>query len=843
MFRQQSKYLKTLFLNFKNSNIINNNNNNNNNNILKSSKFTTTTSTINNNNNNNNNNNKKNNNNEIIEIEELRNKINRYNDLYYNKSKSEISDFEYDKLFKRLEILEKKFNQQTITNQVGAPISDYSNNRGLKFRHKSRMLSLQNTYSKDDIIAFKNKIEKFLLKKQTSQQQQPQQQIEYSLELKYDGIGISLVYENNKLKRVLTRGNGEIGEDITTNALQFIPSLKNLLTLPSNLTVFILFLILKYKDFEIRGEVVLNKSYLKIINKLKLDNNDQHQYKNTRNIVSGILRKSIEEDANDSLNIEPILLLNEQMKFDFFPYFFIPTNNNNNNINNGENENENDNEKENDNEMIIDDERCNTQSKNLKLFEKMGFQIDNGSNTVVTLSTGGGGNNNDIKNIEEFIKEWELKKRENHNWDIDGIVIKVNDINIQRILGDINRSPRWAFAYKFGAKSEISTIKDIVLQVGKSGRITPVALVEPIQVHGVTISRATLNNLSYINKLNIKIGSKVLIERAGDVIPKIITNLDDNINNTNTNTNTNNTNNIESLFKCNENGNILCPCNLKSELVNRVGYVDYFCVAENCPNQLVQQISWFVDKKAMNIQGVGKSQIQVLLENQLIEDFGDLYELYQFKEKLLSLKGFSHTKVNNLLESIEDSKSRGLASLLCAIGIPGIGSSNSKILSEKFQSLDNLINSPSIESIELQSGLGRQTSESIFNFFNPLDQFEKQYLDYLIFKFKSNNLKLTHNNNNDNNEEIGNNNNNNNNENNNSFLSNKYIVITGKFKLGDRDFVKDFIQRKFNAKVQSSINSFTQILLIGEKPAIAKLNKANELGIQIKSENELDIKH
>ncbi|KAK5584706.1 hypothetical protein RB653_006322 [Dictyostelium firmibasis] len=823
MFRHQSKSLKTFISTIKNNNYDNNKK------FLPISKFTTTND-INKNNSNNNNNNNNNININIDnndDIEELRNKIKRYNDLYYNKSISEISDFEYDKLFKRLENLEKKFNQQIVTNQIGAPIN-YSNNRGLKFRHKSRMLSLQNTYSKDDIIAFKNKIEKFLLKQQPVQ---TQKLIEYSLELKYDGIGISLVYENNILKRVLTRGDGEVGEDITTNALQFIPSLKNLLTLPSNLT--------KYKDFEIRGEVVLNKSYLKIINKLKLDNNDQHQYKNTRNIVSGILRKSIEEDENsdDSLNIEPMLLLNEQMKFDFFPYNFIPTNNNNNNNNNnssGDNNNNN----------IIIDERCNSQSKNLKLFEKMGFQIDSGSSNLVTLSIN---NNDDIKNIEEFIKEWEFKKRENHNWDIDGIVIKVNDINIQRILGDINRSPRWAFAYKFGAKSEVSTINDIVLQVGKSGRITPVAIVEPIQVHGVTISRATLNNLSYINKLKINIGSKVLIERAGDVIPKIIGKVNTHQDNTNNTSIIMDNDNkfIKSLFKCNEKGNIICPCNLETELINKVGYVDYFCVADNCPNQLLQQISWFVDKKAMNIQGVGKSQISILLENDLIEDFSDLYELHKYKDKLLSLKGFSYTKVNNLLDSIEASKQRGLASLLCAIGIPGIGSSNSKILSKKFQSLDNLINSTSIESIEIQSGLGRQTSESIFNFFNPLDQFEKQSLDFLIYKFKSNNLKLTHNNIIDeiNDNDTNNNNNNNNNNNGNHSLSNKYIVITGKFKLGDRDFVKDYIQRKFNSKVQSSINSLTQILLIGEKPAIAKLNKANELGLQIKNEDEFEFEN
>jgi len=467
-------------------------------------------------------------------------------------------------------------------------------------------------------------------------------------------------------------------------------------------------------------------------------------------------------------------------------------------------------------------DNLHTQLRNLNILKYYGFQIDSGATLIKSLDI----RDNDlekepvhpIKYIDDYIRFWE-SKRYDYPWDLDGLVIKVNSIALQNVLGETSRSPRWAFAYKFNAKTATSQVKEIVLQVGRTGRVTPVAELDPVEIAGVTISRATLNNIPFMEKLQIGPSSRVVIERAGDVIPKITKVLDP--------TSQPLTEILPSI-----NHQLVCPCKIASVLEKKPGYVDYFCTHQECPSQSSQQIHWFADKKAMDISGLGPSQIDEFIKHGYIEDLGDLFLLHQYKDKMLQLKGYSHTKVNNILDSIEASKSKGLEYVLCGIGIPGIGRSNSKKLAFAFGSLDAIISCPSPTDIAEKSGLGAQISESIHSFFHPIDPEEKDYIDQLLFKLKKNNVKLT----------ISSDNTTANNDNNDITQDNRFrgknVVITGKFDMGERDLVKDHYQRYYGAKVQSSLNSRTDFLIVGEKPADAKIKKANQLGIPIINGNE-----
>ncbi|KYR02698.1 hypothetical protein DLAC_00157 [Tieghemostelium lacteum] len=721
---------------------------------------------------------------EVIELDKLRNEITKYNQLYYNESKSEISDYDYDMKFKRLQHLEKKLKDIKVSNQVGFSSGGTDKQ---KVHHRVRMLSLDNTYSLVEIESFRNKIKKFLIKNHNlSQIGTPP--IEYTVELKYDGIAISLLFQNSKLQQIVTRGDGEYGEDITENAIHFINNLQHLYEKEIKLNINGK----SITNFEIRGEVVLNKNRLKGINEIR-EKNGEELYKNTRNIVSGILRKNI--DINNLGELDNII------RFDLFAYNLILHD--------------------------TDSQRETTHYKNLEVIrDQCKLTVDP---NVSVFST---------QDPNDIIEKW-YNKRMEYPYDIDGLVFKVNSIELQEQLGELNRSPRWAFAYKFPANGQFTKVLSVSTQVGKSGVLTPVATLTPIELNGVTVSRVTLNNFPFIEKNQIGLGSNVFVVRSGDVIPKI----------------------LMVKNEGDEHGKVIsppleCPCELKCKDIVQKGQ-EYFCVNKKCPNQRYQQICWFVSKNGMDIEGVGPAQVQVFLDNGFIEDPGDLYLLHKYRDKLLQIKGFNETKVQNILNAIEDSKSRGLRSLLSALNIPGVGKASANILSESYLNLDHLIGEESSQDIKCRTQLGSKICDNIYDFFHPLSSEEsKEYIDQLIYKIKLYNLnqqslnytpstssdviKNTNhtniNNNNKNNININSSNNNNYNK-----LNNSKVVISGIFsKIGNREYLEKLIQEKFKCKIQKSINQSTNFLIIGADPSQLKIDKSKSISsCQLLTESDL----
>lgn len=652
-------------------------------------------------------------------IDKLREEIGRHNNNYYVLAKSEISDFEYDIMLNDLIQLEKMFPELSDDSSPSLRVGSDINVEFQQVAHKYPMLSLGNSYSENELIDFDNRIKKSI-----------PQGVSYVCELKYDGTSISLVYENGRLKRAITRGDGEKGDDVTANVrtIKSIPLELKEGDLPA--------------EFEIRGEIYYSHKTFEKLNKQREDGGDQ-VFANPRNAAAGSLKlQNSAEVAKRGLDCFLYYLLGEKLP-------------------------------------------ANSHFQNLAIAKKWGFVIPEHIKIC-----------SDINEVISFIKFWNTE-RKNLDFDIDGIVIKVDSLEQQKILGFTAKSPRWAIAYKFKAEQVATIVLSIDYQVGRTGAITPVANLEPVLLAGTTVKRASLHNADQIALHDIRINDTVFVEKGGEIIPKVV----------GVDLSKRSSNSIETVYITH------CP-ECKTELVRSEGEAKHFCPNEDfCPPQIKGKIEHFVSRKAMNI-ATAEATIDLLFTNNLIRNAADLYSLKT--EDVLNLERFAERSAENLIQSIEDSKSAKFDRVLYAIGIRFVGETVARTLALHFKNID-AIRDASFEELTEVDEIGERIAESIIQFFSSDDNLR------FIERFRQAGLNM----------EMG--------ENTEIGASEKLkglsIVISGTFSKFSREEIKKLIQLNGGKNV-GSISSNTSYFLTGENVGPAKLSKAGKLNIPFLSENE-----
>lgn len=656
-----------------------------------------------------------------IEIDRLSELIHYHNQLYYVKTSPEISDFDFDQLLKQLELLEESFpdlqSPNSPTKRVGGDITK-------KFEsvpHRFPMLSLSNTYSEEEIMEWVDRVYK-----------STQESIEFICELKYDGVAIGIRYENGLLVRAVTRGDGEKGEDITSN-------IKTIKTIP--LQIFGDF----PHTFEIRGEVFMSHEKFNKLNEER-EISGEEKFANPRNTAAGTLK------LQDSSVVA-------SRGLDSFLYG-----------------------------IYGDDLIFNTHLESIESAGKWGFKIPDKVNRFIEKVTS-------IQEIMSFISYWDMA-RENLPFDIDGIVIKVNEFTIQRNLGFTAKSPRWARAYKFKAKQVESQLLSVDYQVGRTGALTPVANLRPILLGGTTVKRASLHNADQIEKLDLHINDYVLVEKGGEIIPKIVS--------VNKSKRTPGALPIEFISRCPE-------CN--SLLVRIEGEAQHYCPNEQkCPPQRIGKIQHFISRKAMNIEGIGEETVAQLVQAGLLGDITDLYELDP--TGLLELDRMAEKSVEKMLNGILLSKEVPYERVLFAMGIRFVGETVAKKLSKALPTIDLLMNADYDTLVEIDE-IGDRIANSIIDFFKDdsnRNRIEKLKSHGLIFEGVIKNRVS-------------------------SVFENKSLVISGTFNSFSRDEIKEMIEMHGGKNV-GSISAKTDYLVAGDNMGPSKLKKANDLGIEIISEDE-----
>ena len=656
---------------------------------------------------------------EINEFKKLKEKIKHYNDTYYN-SQPIISDLEYDDLKRKYEKTLVKNPSLKKYDDIG--IGATPSSKFKKVKHKIPMLSLSNSFNREDLEDFFNKADNFLKSKSLIHN--------YVVDCKIDGVSLSVTYKKNKLFRALTRGDGVTGEDITNNVLGIkgIPhTLKNC----------------KSEDIEIRGEVFISKKNFKILNE-KLD--DKDKFSNPRNAASGSLRQL---DSNVS----------RKRPLDFIPHGYG---------------------------FVSKESEFLTYENFLIFCKKNNFNTSNYSKRFQNLS-----------DVDTYVGQIE-KNRNDINYDIDGMVIKINEINTQNMLGNTSKYPRWAIASKFSSEKALSQIKNIDIQVGRTGAITPVARLNPVIIGGVSVSNATLHNFDEIEKKDIRINDFVWVKRAGDVIPYI--------------------EEVDFSKRKNKSKKFsipnLCPCGDFPIIKNKNETVLRCSGGNKCFLQKKESFKHFVSKKAMNIEGLGEKQIEKFIDLGVLKNREDIYKIEKFREKIVNLDGYGEKSFNNLIDSINNSKKTSLSRYLYSLGFRYVGENNSDLLAHFFHSKDifvKKINSKNlIEDLANIDGLGLKAVESLLNFFENKENKNEAFkilellnIDPIEEKNKSNN---------------------------------KTILFTGTLETLSRDRAKE-LAKKYGFKIASSVSKNLDYLIIGEKSG-SKLKKAKEIGIKILNEKE-----
>jgi len=651
-------------------------------------------------------------------IDFLRKELAEHNHSYYVLDTSIISDFEFDKLLQELVKLEDEnpefFDSTSPTQRVGGGVID-----GFKtVAHKYRMLSLGNTYSEEDLHDFDTRSHKLT-----------DQEIEYVCELKYDGVSISLTYENGDLTQALTRGDGTQGDDVTENirTIKSIP-LKLKGDYPAN--------------FEIRGEIFIPIKGLEKMNKLR-NEEGLEPYKNPRNTASGSLKLL---DANE-VSKRPL---------DCYLYY-----------------------------VIGEDLPSTNHYENLQKARDWGFKIPNEIEK-----------HSNIENVLKFINKWD-EDRHGLPYEIDGIVIKVNDINLREEMGFTAKSPRWAISYKFKAEQVTTILNKITYQVGRTGAITPVANLEPVKLAGTTVKRASLHNADQIAKLDIREGDKVYVEKGGEIIPKVVgVELKD-----------------RDLFSQSTEYITNCPsCN--TELVRKEGDAKHYCPnAESCPTQIKGKFEHFISRKAMDIDGLGGETIELLINEGLIKEISDLYHLK--KEDLLPLDRMAEKSVENLFIGVGKSKLIPFERVLFGLGVRFVGETVAKVLAKHFKTIDNIIDTD-IETLIAVDEIGDKIAGSVVNYFsieenlkliNNLKESGLQFVSTIEDTTKSSNL------------------------------NGMKIVVSGVFNQNSRAEYKKMIE-DHGGKNVSSISKNTTFVLAGENMGPSKKQKAEDLKIPLVNEDE-----
>ena len=650
----------------------------------------------------------------LREIESL---LDRYNYEYYVLDKPSVSDQEYDRLMQELMSLEEKYpdfkSKTSPSMRVGSTVlSSFK-----KVTHKLPMLSLGNVFNESDIIKFDERIKK--------EGYNPV----YVCEPKIDGLAISLVYEKGILVRGVTRGDGRVGEDITSN-------IKTIKSIPLKLS--------KDIDIDVRGEVYIDRKEFQRVNSERRKQGLE-EFQNCRNLASGSVRQLDSKiAASRRLNNFTYHLPNP---LDYGIYRHRDA---------------------------------------LTFMEELGFRV-NPKRKIC----------NNIEEVLKFINEM-TSIRDSLPYDIDGIVIKVDDIKMQENLGFTARSPKWATAYKFPAEKVTTKLTDIVFTVGRTGKITPNAMLEPVRVAGSTIRKATLHNEDYVLSKDIRIGDVVVIQKAGDVIPEVVkVDLDRRTS-------------ILPEFKMIDN----CPvCGTK--LVRKEEEANHYCPNPLCDARNIEKLIHFVSRKAMNIDGLGDRITEDYYNFGYLKDIPSIYELYKYKDELMSLEGFGEKKVDNLLEGIEKSKSNSLERLLFGLGIRHFGEKSALILAKKFKNIDNIMSANFDDLVDI-SDIGDIMAKSITKYF------QKEENISLINKLKSLGINMNYLG-----KEVVEDPN----------FAGKKFVITGTISVMPRDTLKEEISLR-GGNVTGSISKSTNVLIAGDSPG-SKLEKALKLGIEIWNEEEL----
>lgn len=658
------------------------------------------------------------------EIESLREELDGHNYRYYILDTPSISDKEFDEKLRRLSDLEKQHPEfddpDSPTHRVGGQVTKFFDT----VRHRSRMYSLDNTYSREELEDFDRRVRKEL---------GDDEKIEYVLELKYDGASISITYENGRLKRAETRGDGIQGDDITANA-------RTIRSIP---------LRLKGSDypemFDIRGEVILPIDEFDKLNEQR-DIDGEPLYANPRNLASGTLK------LQDSAEVAA-------RKLDCLLYY-----------------------------VIEDTITIPTQFECLGKARQWGFKVPPYSRLARNMDE-----------VHAFIDEWNTR-RFSLPYQTDGIVIKVNDKSQQARLGYTAKSPRWAVAYKFSAEQAATVLESISYQVGRTGNITPVANLRPVLLAGTTVQRASLHNADQIEKMDIRVGDTVLVEKGGEIIPKIV----------GIDLPKRPENSIPVVYIKN------CPA-CGTPLVRAEGEANHYCPNEDhCPPQVKGRIEHFASRKAMDIESLGEQNVSLLVDKGLIENYADLYTLkYEDIHGLTDTAGtrsFQQRSAERLLQAIEESKKIPFEKVLFAIGIRYVGDTTAKKLARYFGSVDAII-AASKEDLIKADEVGDKIADSILDFFS------REEHRGIIERLRSYGLNLSTEKTAGTQSDV---------------LGGKSFVVSGKFSIS-REELKEMIE-KYGGRNVSAVSASTDYIIAGEAMGPAKAQKAEKLGVKVISE-------
>jgi DNA ligase (NAD+) len=653
-------------------------------------------------------------------INELHELLNQYNYEYHVLDKPSVPDSEYDQLLRELIELEDQFpdlkTSDSPSQRVGGAILDAFE----KVEHRTPMLSLGNAFNEEDLRDFDRRVRQAI-----------GDDFSYVCELKIDGLAVSLRYEDGVFVQGATRGDGSIGEDITSN-------LKTIRSIPLKISEKI--------SFEVRGEAFMPKGSFEALNKIK-DEKGEEPFANPRNAAAGSLRQ-----------LDPKIAASRNL--DLFLYALAD----------------------------VGDTGIDSHSEGLDKLESLGFKTNPERKQCAT-----------IEEVIDFVGKW-TDQRPNLSYDIDGIVIKVNSLEQQKQLGTTAKSPRWAIAFKFPAEEVVTVLKEIELSVGRTGVVTPTAILEPVRVAGTTVQRASLHNEDLIREKDIKIGDHVVIKKAGDIIPEVVNVLEDK--------RTGDEQEFHMPTHCPE---------CESDLVRLEGEVALRCINPKCPAQIREGLIHFVSRNAMNIDGLGEKVISQLFREKLIEDVADLYRLE--REQLLQLERMGEKSADNLLDAIQASKTNSLEKLLFGLGIRHVGAKAAKTLAQEFGSIDKLMNLGKEELTNVNE-IGDKMADAIVAYF------ENDEVKELIQELKVAGVNLEY-------KgpkpvaasEVD------------SYFAGKTIVLTGKIERLSRNEAKEKIEL-LGGKVTGSVSKKTDLVIAGEE-AGSKLTKANELNIEVWDEDKL----
>ena len=658
-------------------------------------------------------------------IEELRTAIEEHNARYYVEHAPSISDREFDALLSELQQLEEQHPElvtpDSPTQRVGSDLTV-----GFQtVEHPRPMLSLANTYTREDVIEFDRRVRERL-----------DEPYAYVAELKIDGVAVSLLYENGRLARGATRGNGEQGDDITRNlrTVRSVPLRTRAVEVGGA----------PLEHFEVRGEVFMRVANFEAMN-AEREMSGEKTFANPRNSTAGTLKL-----------LDPRIVARRPLEV--FLYY-----------------------------LDSDAVRLSSHSENLELIARLGFPVNPHWRRCAT-----------IEEVIAYLDEWE-HRRDELEYQIDGVVIKVDAIRHQRELGQISKSPRWAIAFKYEARTAETLMKGITLQVGRLGRVTPVAELEPVFLAGSTIARATLHNEDFIRERDIRVGDTVVIEKGGDVIPKV---------------------NEVVLTRRPPDAEpfvfpTICPCPLETTLHRPDGEANYFCEHAECPWQVRGRLTHFASRGAMDIDGLGEKVVDQFVELGWLRNYADIYDLHEHREEMAALERWGEKSVEKLLRGIDASRERPFARLIFALGIRHVGAAVARVLAAELNTIDRLMGATIEELVEVPE-VGAQIAESIVHYF--ADEGNRQLIERLRRAgvtlegpARARTPVVD------------------------SPLAGKTVVLTGTLAGYTREQATILIEER-GGKVSSSVSKKTSYVLAGDEPG-SKLEKARTLGVEILDED------